>query len=88
MLRRIRGVSWRHGVIAVSPTGPAPSDSPNGQPTALEGAMAVQCLERVLGTGRLESAVSPDPGAADQPIGVDWQGQDLGQEPQDLGFRG
>jgi hypothetical protein len=69
----------RHRVIAIASKGMASPDPARRQPCALDRPMFLQRFQRIGGTGGLITAVEPDPGAEDQPVGPNRQGDDMGK---------
>lgn len=67
-----------HRVIAMTTQRMTAGNASDGQPTAPERAVPLQCLERVDRAGRLIAAAIADPRAEQQAIGAHRQGDQPG----------
>ena len=78
----------RHRVVSVSAPGMASEDSSNCQIETLENSMFAECLERILRTGRSESACSRgqrgDAHLVEAYQGNEWEYQNLSDYSPDF----
>ena len=62
---------WRDGIRPARMPWPAPHDSPQGEPGALERSVYLDRFAGVAGTGRIKAAVLPEKRGEQQAIGID-----------------